>query len=359
MDQTSSNAALAKKAYSSTFFKRGIFLATLSGIMYGFYVAFITLGMDRGVWAEWYGPQTVLTLFFVTYTIGALGSAINYTMSAIWSAGFAAFKGKIRDFASSINSRPGRNLVIASLVGGPISTSAFVIGLQMAGSIIVPITALCPAIGAILARLVYKQKLSMRMVVGIAVCFFAALLIGLTAIEPEAPPMMLAGILIASIAAFGWGFEGCVGGVSTAMIDYEISILIRQTVSGLSGLIILTPLFGLLGGDIGLTFVLMGQAVTSLDAMQFFLLSSFFCVFAFSLWYKGNAMCGTALGMACNGAFAFWGPFFTWILMGVIVGQEGWALHPVAWFSAILMVVGIWLIAVNPLDFFKKKGADV
>lgn len=348
-------AAQAKQKFSSGFFRKGIFVATLSGIMYGLYVAFITLGMDRGVWAEWYGPYTVLTVFAVTYVLGALGSAINYTLSAVWAAGFAAFKGKMGDFARSLNSRPGRNLVIASLVGGPISTSAFVIGLQMAGSIVVPITALCPAIGAILGRVLYKQKLSPRMIFGICLCLLAAFLIGLTAVEPDAPPQMLLGILIASVAAFGWGFEGCIAGYGTAVVDYEIGILIRQVVSGLSGLIILTPLFAMIGGDVGLSFTLFAQAVTSAEAMPWFLVSSFFCLFAFSLWYKGNAMCGTALGMACNGAFAFWGPFFTWIVMGIFVGQEGWALPPVAWVAAVLMVVGIWFIAINPLDLLRKK----
>jgi len=351
------SADLAKQKYASNFFRKGITVAIMSGIAYGLYVAFIYLAMTRGVWENWYSPeQTFLTIFFVTYVLGSLGSAINYTMSAMWAMGFATFRGKIRDLFSSMKSRPGKVLIIASLVGGPISTSAFIIGMQMAGSIVVPITALCPAIGAILGKVFYKQKLTLRMMFGISLCLFAAFLIGLQAIEPDAPPMMLAGILIASIAAFGWGFEGAIAGYGTAMVDYEIGIVIRQAVSGLSGLIILTPLFALIGGDVGLSFSLLGQALTNWDSMQFFLISSFFCVFAFSLWYKGNAMSGTALGMACNGAFAFWGPFFTWILMGVIVGYDGYALPPVAWVSAIIMVIGIWFIAVNPLDLFRKKG---
>jgi len=354
------SADLAKQKYATTFFRKGIFLAILSGIAYGIYVAFVYLAMSRGVWEEWYDPQqTFLTIFFVTYVIGALGSAINYSLSAIWAMGFATFRGKIRDLMSSIKSRPGKILVIASLVGGPVSTSAFVIGMQMAGSIVVPITALCPAIGAIIGRVFYKQKLSARMIFGISLCFLAALLIGLQAIEPEAPPMMLAGIMIASIAAIGWGFEGAIAGYGTALIDFELGIVIRQLFAGLFGLLILTPLFALIGGDIGLSFDLLGQAVTDWHSMQFFLISSFFCVFAFSLWYKGNAMSGTALGMACNGFFAFWGPFFTWLLMGVVLGNDGYGMSAIFWISALIMIIGIWFIAVNPLAFFKKKRGDL
>ena len=354
------SSALAKQKYASKFFRKGITLAILSGVAYGIYVAFVYLAMARGVWEEWYDEtQTFLTIFFVTYVLGALGSAINYTLSAIWAMGFATFRGKIRDLIGSIKSRPGKTLIIASLVGGPVSTSAFVIGMQMAGSIVVPITALCPAIGAIIGRAFYKQKLSKRMLFGIGLCFFAALLIGLQAIEADAPPMMLPGILIASVAAIGWGFEGAIAGYGTALIDFELGIVIRQLFAGLFGLLILTPLFALIGGDIGQSFSLLGQAVTNWDSMQFFLISSFFCVFAFSLWYKGNAMSGTALGMACNGVFAFWGPFFTWVLMGLILGNEGYGMTPILWVSAIIMVIGIWFIAVNPFEFFKKKRGEM
>ena len=80
---------------------------------------------------------------------------------------------------------------------------------------------------------------------------------------------------------------------------------------------------------------------------------------AFSFWYKGNSMCGTALGMACNGMYAFWGPFFIWLIMGALgIGGLSESYPPLAsvqWVGAIIMVGGIFLIAVNPLKSFHKK----
>jgi hypothetical protein len=66
-------------------------------------------------------------------------------------------------------------------------------------------------------------------------------------------------------------------------------------------------------------------------------------------------MCGAALGMSCNGMFSFWGPFWCWILLGVIYGIPGWTMPPVAWLAAVMMVVGIFTIAMNPLDLFKRE----
>ncbi|GKH00620.1 MULTISPECIES: hypothetical protein [Hungatella] len=349
-------AIAAKKKLSAQFFKKGVFVAILSGICYGLYSAFMTLGMTKGVWADWYGPNTAaLSAFVITYLLGSLGSAINDTCSAVWALLIAGIKGKLGDFFRCLKTKPGWIMIAAALVGGPISSAAYVVGLQMAGSIVIPISALCPAIGAILGRILYKQELNKRMVAGIVICVLSSFMIGSTSLGGDAPEGRLLGICIAFIAALGWGIEGCVAGYGTTLIDYEIGITIRQCTSGLSNLCILVPIFGIIAGNIGIAPRLTAQAFTSGPAMIFFVISGFFALFAYSLWYKGNSMCGAALGMACNGAFSFWGPFFCWIILGVICGIDGWSLPPIVWAAAILMIFGILMIAMNPLDLFRKK----
>jgi len=356
----SAAAIEAKQKLSSKFFKKGLFVAILSGMCYGLYSTFITLGMSNGIWADWYGPNTaMLSAFVITFMIGALGSAINDTVSAVWCIGIAAAKGKLGDFFRTLKTKPGKMMIMAALVGGPISSTAYVVALQMAGSMVIPITALCPAIGAILARILFKQVLNARMMFGIAICFLASFMIGSTSLGGDAPEGLMLGILIAFIAAFGWGLEGCVAGYGTSMIDYEISITIRQVTSGLSNLIILVPIFAIIaGGGFGLSTELFVDAITDTAAMPWFIVSGFFAVFAYSLWYKGNSMCGAALGMAANGAYSFWGPFFMWMILGLVVGQEGWAMPPIAWVAAIVMIFGILMIAMNPLDLLRKKEVE-
>lgn len=110
------------------------------------------------------------------------------------------------------------------------------------------------------------------------------------------------------------------------------------------------------GENLSFAWGLVGQAVADSGSIIFFVISGFFAVYAYSLWYKGNSMCGAALGMACNGAFSFWGPFFCWLVLGVACGEEGWNIAPIGWAAAIVMIVGIFIIAINPLDYLKKKG---
>lgn len=351
------SALTAKEELEKQFYKRGVLIALFSGLSYGLYSAFMTMGMTKGAWADWYGPNSAgLSVFVITYLLGALGSAVNDTCSAVWAMIYAGVRGKFGDFLKTLNTVPGRVMILAALIGGPIASTAYVVGIQMAGSLVIPIAALNPAIGAILARIMFKQELNRRMVIGIIICVLAGFLIGSVGIGDDAPENMLLGLGIAFIAALGWGFEGCVAGFGTAMIDSEIGIAIRQLTSGVSNLIILLPIMGVMAGNAKLSVDLTIQAFTSGPAMVWFVLSGL-CAFAsFMSWYKGNSMCGAALGMACNGTYSFWGPFCCWIVLGLIGGMDGWAIPPIAWVAALMMAFGILVIATNPLELFKKEG---
>lgn len=351
-------AVIAKKKLLSGFFRKGISIGLFSGFSYGLFSAFLALAMTKGVWGDWYGANTSgLSAFAVVFVIGALGCGVNDTCSAVWALVMAGVRGKLGDFFRCLNTKPGRMIMLAALLGGPIANSAYVIGLAEAGSIIVPISALCPAIGAILGRVLYKQKLSKRMLLGIAICVSASAWIGFSSVTGGDHKNIVVGIIAALVAAIGWGIEGCIAGYSTAMVDSEIGIAIRQTTSGLSNLILFIPVIALIGGNFGLSYHVIGQAFTSGPAMIWFAISGLAAYLSYMTWYKGSSMTGVALGMATNGTYSFFGPFCCWIILGVILGIPGWTLSPVAWVCAVIMAIGILIIATNPLDFFKKKEA--
>lgn len=366
MDQSrgvTAPAAEAKRQLAVSFKKKGILLAILSGICYGLYTAFMTKGMGDGIWSAWYGGA--VSAFAVVYTLSALGAACNDLCSALWALLIATSKGKLGDFFRCVKSKPGAIMMFAAIVGGPIATTAYVLSIQMAGSIAIPISALCPAVGAILGRVLFKQKLTGKMMAGVGICVAAAVLIGSTSLGGNVPETALFGCLVAFIAALGWGAEGAIAGYGTSMIDYEIGITIRQCTSGLTNLLILIPLFGIIGGDgMGSGLLLVKDAFTD-SSILFFVISGFFAVFAYSLWYKGNSMCGAALGMACNGMYSFWGPFFCFIILGIFFKMDGYSIPWQGWVGAVIMVTGIFVIAISQAAAAKEdtqaaieKGAN-
>ena len=44
--------------------------------------------------------------------------------------------------------------------------------------------------------------------------------------------------------------------------------------------------------------------------------------------------------------------------IGLVFGIEGWDMPLIAWIAAVLMIIGIFTIATNPLAFFMKKEED-
>ena len=340
----------AKKKMEKSFRIKGIFIALMSGFLYGGYTAFMTQGMSTGVWGEWYGVASGLSAFAVVYTLSAVGAAVNDICSAVWSIIYAAIIGRLGDFGRSLKSKPGVILIIAAIIGGPLASTAYVVGLQMAGSIIIPIAALNAAIGAIIGRAVYKQKLSGGMILGIVICFGAAVLIGSTGFSGGTGfnVTTIIGIIAGFCAALGWGIEGAVGGYACCMVDYEVAIVIRQCTSGIANGVILVSILSLIGGDgIGSGIALVGQALTDAPSVWMFFIGGVFASFSFKFWYKGASMCGAALGMGCNGTYALWGPVWCLVVCGLIFGVDGYAIPWQGWVGAVIMVIGIVILAIS------------
>lgn len=282
-----------KAQHHRRFMKKGIAFAVASGICYGLYTAFLTLAETQGAWGAWFASEP-------------------------WG-------------------------------GAPLS--AFTVTFALA--------ALNCAIGTVLGRILFKQRLEAHKVLGVLICLVAAGVIGGTSFANMGPEALF-GCLFAFLAAFGWGFEGCVAGFGTILIDYRIGIGIRQITAGVLEFAIAFPVLAVIGDGFSALPSILSAAMTD-PALLLFAVSGFFAMPAFSFWYKGNSMCGAALGMACNGMYAFWGPFFIWVLLGVLnVGGMSADYPPLSieqWIGAVIMVLGIFCIAINPLDAFKKKEA--
>ncbi|MCC6102825.1 MAG: hypothetical protein LIV22_03210 [Olegusella sp.] len=348
-------AKVKKRELDQSFFKKGIFLGLFSGITYGLYSAFITAAQNVGVWSNWWSSFES-TSFIAIFIFPTIASALNDLCSAIWALVVTAKQGKLGDFTLTLKSKPGRIMIGAALVGGPIATTSYIIALSQAGPIASPVAALNVTAGAIFGRVLYKQKLSGRTILGIATCLVASIMIGSTALTGEMGSGVTTGLFFAVIAALGWGLEGTIAGFGTSMIDFQIGITIRQCTSGIANLCILLPVLSIIGNvGVGTAFNFVGQVVTNTPWCFIFLLSGFFAYISFASWYKGNSMCGSALGQALNGTYTFFAPLFTWIVVGIAMGLEGYSLAPIAWLAAIVMMVGIFIIAVNPKEFSRKE----
>ena len=173
-----------------SFMTRGIAFAVASGICYGLYTGFLTLAETQGVWGEWFAGSTwgngneALSAFAITFTLAALAAGINDLFSGIWSVLVCAKNHQLGDLRKTLASKPGRVMMLCAAVGGPSPPSPMSSASTpprprgKSPAVIVPIAALNCAIGAILGRILFKQKLSAHKVLGIVVCLASAGMIG-------------------------------------------------------------------------------------------------------------------------------------------------------------------------------------
>lgn len=309
---------------------------------------FRTTGMTTGAFSGLtYGIYTVLVLVAGYYEplVSAAGllagpyvcSGLNDLFAGIWLTAYNAKSGRIREMGRSLNTFPGKMIVIGSILGGPIANGAYLVGLAMAGAYAIPISALCSLFGAIFAWIFLKQKITKRVMLGMLVCVAGAIIINWT--KPEGSDNFTLGIIFSFIAAICWALEGVFATYGGAMIDTDVAVNLRQLISGVVDLFVILPIvggLGLLGGTLMAGIPAIWLAVSGLSAAV-----SFLC------WYKSNSTVGCAVGMSLNVTYAFWGVFFCILFLGQ-------AVTPTIVIGSFVIVFGAILVTMNPLDLFRK-----
>ncbi len=327
LGMTAASADAKMAAINKKFRATGMSTGILSGLTYGIYTVLVLV-------AGYYEPlASAAGLLAGPYVC----SGLNDLFAGIWLTAYNAKSGRIREMGRSLNTFPGKMIVIGSLLGGPIANGAYLVGLAMAGAYAIPISALCSLFGAIFAWIFLKQKITKRVMAGMLVCVAGAVIINW--VKPEGSDNFTLGIIFSFIAAVCWALEGVFSTYGGAMIDTDVAVNLRQLISGIVDLFVILPIvggMGLLGGTLFAGIPAIWLAVAGLSAAV-----SFLC------WYKSNSTVGCAVGMSLNVTYAFWGVFFCILFLGQ-------AVTPTIVIGSVVIVFGAVLVTMNPLDLFNR-----
>ena len=306
----------------------GIWSGIISGLTYGIYTTLVMV-------AGYYEPLvTAAGLLAAPYVC----SGLNDLFAGIWLSIYNIKRGRMAEVWQCLKTRPGQMIVLGSLLGGPVANGAYLVGLALAGAYAIPISATCSLFGAIFSWLFLKQRPTKRVVAGMVVCVAGAIIINWA--EPEGTKNFTLGIICALIAAICWGLEGMFSSSSGEELEPEISVNLRELVSGIVDLAIIVPAvkaLSLLAGTLQAGIPVIWLLVAGLSAAVSFL-----------TWYKSNALVGCAIGMSLNVTYAFWGVLFCVLFLG----QE---LTVTIVAGSIIIVLGAVLVTMNPLDLFRKN----
>lgn len=306
----------------------GVTTGLISGLMYGLYTTFVLI-------AGYYKPLAgAVGLFAAPYVT----SGLNDLFAGIWLTAYNVKTGRIREIGRSLRLFPGKIILIGSLVGGPIASGAYLMGLAMAGAYAIPISAMYILFGALFARIFLKQKIVPRVGIGMVICVIGAIVINW--VKPEGSTNFTLGIICAFVAAIGWALEGVFAAYGSAMLDTDVVINIRQLLSGIVDLIVILPMVGGMG--------LLKGTLFSLPPVVWLLVSGLCAAISYLCWYKSNSTIGCAMGMSLNITYAFWGVLFCILFLKQ-------PLTPTIIIGSIIIILGAVLVSVDPFELLKKK----
>jgi drug/metabolite transporter (DMT)-like permease len=316
--------------------RKGLFLAVLSGMIFSLDGLLIT---RAGTFAPY---DDVGLLLLVTMAC----AGVHDTCAGVCITIYNWRTGRLRELVRSAASRPGRAVLGGSAIGAALGCGGYMAGLQMAGpAYTLPITTMYPAVAALLAFFVLRERIPPRGWIGLCLCVGGAALVGYVPPSGQPGSFFYLGLAFAGLAALGWGTQGVCVTSGMDFVEPEIALNIYYILSACFYVGLAAPTAALLSGVDAMTFV--GDIVTS-RGTAFLALAGFLGMTSYLAWYKAMNMVGVSRAMALNISYALWGIGFTALLGNVEITKT-------LLVGAVTIFLGMCLVIGNPREMLSLR----
>ena len=264
--------------------------------------------------------------------------------SAIWSCVYNGARGNLRAVGRALKTKSGRFVALAAVIGGPVGMTGYVLSVaNMGASIGAVASAIFPAIGAVLAYIFLKEKMSWYRWI-----FLILSLLGVYGLS-YSPELNITnfwlGFAGTLMCAFGWGIEAVIIAkcVQDDAVTDEIALQIRQTTSAIVyGLIILPIMKGW-----GFTVSLFNGTGWLIPVIA---LAALFATASYLFYYRAISQIGASKSMALNITYAAWAVVFSVIFLG-----QTDLLNPLTIICTVVVLVFGILAGADYKDLIKKN----
>lgn len=307
---------------------KGLVLALAASMLWGGNAVVMEKALARG-------PLAAASLIAAPLA----AAAIHDGLASVWVGGVNAALGRWRSLPAALRSRNGLVMLGAALCGGPLAMGSFVAAIGMVGpSYAVTLTASYPAVGAILSRLILKERVRLRGWLGISLAVAGA------ALASYAPPAgdgahQGLGTLLACLAALGWGAEGVLAGKAVRQVQPSVALNLYEIMSFLTFIAVVLPLIGSAG--------LAVDAVTS-TAFPLLVVASLCGAGGYLGFYRCLDLIGPARSMTIFSTYILWT-----LLFASIAGQTwpDWRLL----LGGVVVLAGITLLSFDPAQQTRNR----
>ncbi|WP_042462090.1 DMT family transporter [Neobacillus dielmonensis] len=255
--------------------------------------------------------------------------------SAVWATLYMLVKGQLREVLKSLKTKNGVVIVVGALLGGPVGMTCYLLSVKYIGpAYTAAITAVFPAVSALLAALVLKEKINARVWFGVVLSVIGVIVLGYVPSAFSVGSNFGLGLLFAFGTVIAWSLEGiiCAWGMKDGDMDPEHAINIRQATSGIFYAIIIVPFIQ--GYDLAFS-VLTSQvgwiiAITALVGTA-----------SYVYYYKAINIIGAARSTSLNITYVVWAIVLQLLFMSTPVSLQ-------LIIGSLIVIMGSIFVAGNP-----------
>jgi drug/metabolite transporter (DMT)-like permease len=277
------------------------------------------------LWGAWYVPSTALWFehpyvdippdqdtvrLAATAVMTWIHALVVMVFLTLWNGAL----GKLEDYARTLVRfrKISKWYALASLCGGPLAIFGSYMAMGYVGPVFAAISSLFyPVVGAVIATLWYKENITSRAALGMALIIMGGMVVygpGLFGeIDPTRHNAWL-GYLGGIMSALGWGAEGAVAARAMDVTDPDVGLQCRFSFEVLFWGVLILPLLALFTSlPIGSLLV---ETLTCGKAMLWITLSAAAHAYCYTSFYKSFSLIGVGRGEAIGNLYAVFALIF-------------------------------------------------
>lgn len=270
---------------------------------------------------------------------------LNDFFSSVYMFIYSAFRRQLKTVFKTVVTKSGLWIILASLIGGPVGMTGYVLSISYMGSSIASIaSAVYPAIGVLCARLFLKEKMRWYQYLCLVLTMLG--IYGMSYSPNVEITNFLLGLLGTAMCAIGWGLEAVL--VERGLKDNvssDVALTIRQTVSWLTYAVIILPCLQYFNAW-SFTISLFNFNMTEW-LIPLIMLAGLFGTASYLFYYKAINSIGATKALPLNVSYVAW----TFII-NLIIYQN---IKDYNWLSYVCLAVVLVSSIFAAIDISKLK----
>ena len=328
-------------------------VSSITAIMFGIFNTAASTLIQEDIQVDLSNP---LIQAIVCITILGVGEIFAGVMTQIYNG----IRGRgFKELKRMMSFKVSWMMLLAALAAGPLATGLQVSAYSMAGiTYVTAILGLSPVLTAILGKIIFKENLGKRVVIGILFVVAGALVTTFLGKPDTAGSNFMLGILLACICPIGFALEGMFATYAGDLIDQVEGCGFYRTIcSGIMGLTAMAIISGCTG-NMGVWLSTIAAIFSNPLTLLFVVLFALFVALSYNTTYSGFNKCGPSRCLAIVNTMPIWSIPIGLIFGALMPNFYQYDITTEAVIGALVVGVGVVLVCMKPSELFNLRDVE-